>query len=98
MRRTVEIRNGYIYYGGMRLGWLMKKVRLYFNLPRNGRVAITIKKGSFYKIMTDGNGDISFHHKNEGRVGYICVKRFQRLFFRPDGRKRYDITVRKVKK
>ena len=93
MKRTIEVkRDGAVYYRGYYEACLLNTVRKQFKMWRLGRYKITITKGTKYRL------DHSVHIWDAGKiVGYVCHRRFISLFFEPDGRKRYDITVKRVK-
>jgi len=106
MKRIVEIHGTKIYYRGSQFSELFDQVRKYFKLKgsRLYKYEITIKEGTqchieprfkfscFYAIRGE-----TYPDKYCGEL-YLCKSKFDELFFKPDPFKRYDITVKKIKK
>lgn len=100
MRRTIEIKREDAYYRGQELGWLNCVIQKRFGFANGNRYAVTIKEGSRYRFEYSATGyNWLIERVSDGLyMGLVCVDTFSELFFKPDGRKRYDIIVRKVKK
>ena len=103
MKRTIEVkrdaesRQPYAYYGGKQRGYIAITIQKRFGIQAEGRYRITVTEGREFEPI---NADCSccFCIQDEhGIYGKICRTEFAKLFFKPDGRKRYDITVKKVK-
>lgn len=98
MKRTIEVRDmTEIYHRNKDLGFLFSDMLEWFGVKANGKYRVTITKGTDYKIKEDERGffDISVAGKD---IGFVCTDIFTKLFFKPDGRKRYDIKVTPIKK
>ena len=96
MKRTIEVKWGSeLYYGNRLISWLTPSIRLGFGI-KGGRYKITIVKGKEYRFETWGNVYV-VRNQSSKPCGRICRNIFNKFFFKPDGRKRYDITVKKVK-
>ncbi len=94
--RTIEIRNGSIYYRGIKKGHLLISLRRYFGIPCNGKVRITIKEKGPYKFKRDHSTATYDIYKASEYVSLVCCKEFKQFFFRPDERKSYDIIVERL--
>ena len=97
--RTLEMRNGSVYYRGIKVGALMWILKTNFGLNPDGKVKITIKEKGLYQIRPHIYYPSLYvlNKKGIGKIGCICIKQFDQLFFKPDGRKRYDIIVKRLK-
>ena len=92
VRRTIEMIRGRAYYRGVSLGVTLLELDYNFNLPSCGKVRAVIKEGGPYKIVS---GPVFYDISMGGKsCGGICKKSFHKLFFKPDGRKRYSIQVK----
>jgi formylmethanofuran dehydrogenase subunit E len=109
MRRTIEMKGEYAYYRGKRLDYLLSTVIQHFNFEDSGKHVVTIVEGTKYRIILDPDQMVSNSDDIElyaflpvGGTGYerlyICREYFDKIFFKPDSNKTYDITVKKVKK
>lgn len=99
MRRTVEMRQENIYYRGKKVDYLAEYIRNHFNIT-NSRVykyVITIVEGTEYNFRNFSLEYFGLHIGNSF-IGVICKEYFEKVFFRPDPKKRYNITVKKVRK
>lgn len=96
--RTIEMRGDCVYYRGVHVDYPTYSIRNYFGLPHNGKVKIAVKEKGPYRFVHKTPD--TFYRIKEGstNVGAICCEEFERLFFKPDGRKSYDIIVKRVKK
>ncbi len=96
MRRTIERkRGGEIYYRGNFQMWITPTTMSRFGIQRLGKYYVDISEGEDFKF--EKNED-SYTIRKKGRyVISFCQGHFSRIFFRPDCRKRYNITVRKLK-
>ena len=98
MKRTIKLKHDYVYYGNEKRGYLVSGILHRFGFERDGRYVITIVKGTRFTFPKYPHRKELYSLKEKGkRLGVICVSQFDRLFFKPDGRKRYDITVKRVK-
>ena len=93
--RTIEIRDNCVYYRSIKIGKPLNSLRRYFGLSRSGKVKITIKEKGPFTIKKSG----SYYEitKNIGYVSLVCCKEFNRLFFKPNEREKYDIIVKRLK-
>ncbi len=90
------MRGGIAYYRREYLGTIADTLDEAFNLPMNGKFRVTIKEEGPYKIVLG-----SYFCRiiiNKEHSGYICKSVFLQLFFKPDGRKNYDIKVKRIRK
>ena len=94
--RTVEIRNGSVYYRGIKKGYLVISLRKHFGIPHNGRVRITVKEKGPYKFKSDRCPVTYDIYKTSGYISLVCCKEFKQLFFKTNGRKRYDIIIERL--
>ncbi len=103
MKRTIEVDNYKMYYRGKEYAYLNDLLCTHLKI-RDGRFVITVNLGKNYhfgvaqKIHTEDRRDRNIFDKDGILCGFVCEKLFTKLFFKPDGRKRYDITVKKVSK
>ncbi|HDY90057.1 MAG TPA: hypothetical protein ENH82_18290 [bacterium] len=95
--RTLEIRKGGVYYRGQHRGTLTCFIKDYFKLPYSGKVQITIGEEGPYTFKLIFNNTLYEVGKDSQYIGVVCGKEFERLFFKPDGDKGYDIIVKEVK-
>ena len=97
MKRTIEVKDyDQIYYGGKYISWLTPSIRVGFNIIQESRYKITITKGKEYRFKA-GSNTYDVLNKSGEAYGGVCKHLFAKLFFKPDGRSRYDITVKQVK-
>jgi len=99
VRRIVEIRYGMAYYHGKCLGATIFGLGNMFNLPSAGKFKVVIEEKieGVYKITPWGNHFYCVQMISGSPYSCICRKAFQELFrFKPDGRKRYDIQIKKL--
>ena len=109
MKRTIEVRYGWAYYRGQTLGTLCENIRNHFNMAFCGteHYKISVRDGGRYRISRyyykAQDASEIYYYINLGNgmglkhAGVVCQIAFTKLFFKPDGRKRYDITVKRVK-
>ncbi len=95
-RRTIKIRDCLVYYRGKSRGILTCSIREHFRLSQFGKVRITIEEKGPYKFKPSCNDTLYELYKDSKYAGVICREQFERLFFRPDGRKSYSITVKRM--
>ena len=95
--RTLEIRKGRVYYRGKYRGLLTYFVRDYFKLPDFGKVRITIGEEGPYTFGPICDDTFCQVYKHSEYIGIVCGEELERLFFKPDGDKGYDIIVKEVK-
>ena len=67
-----------------------------FNLPMNGKFRVVIKEGGPYEIVSKKY--ICRIAMNGEQKSFVCREVFYKLFFKPDGRKSYDIQVKRIRK
>ena len=94
MKRTITMKNEGVYYKNRHISYLYPYIRSYFHL-RDGRYVITITEGTQFRFVKRNCFFYLFYDKNKP-AGCFCSRLFSKLFFEPDGRKRYDIDVRKI--
>ena len=94
VRRTIVMRDGTAYYRNSFVGVTQFRLDKVFNLPHNGKFRVVIKEGGPYKIVKYGY----FYSISTGgeSCGSVCRYSFRKFFFKPDGRKRYDIQVKRI--
>jgi len=75
----------------------MNSIRRFFKL-KNSRVykyVITIVEGTEYSFR---KGVTSYILCTEDKmIGCLCIRNFDKFFFSPDPKKKYNITVKKVR-
>ena len=106
MRRTITIENGHVYYLGKEIDYLLDSIRSHFGL-KNSRIykyviSIVESKTGRYNVERSGAMDdmYALYEIEDGAgsfVGEICQEHFVKIFFRPWLKKRYNITVKKVR-
>ncbi len=97
MKRTIVVKYiDQVYYRGRHISWLTPSIRIGFNIITEGKYEIAITKGKEYRFRA-GSNTYNVCNKSGESYGGVCKRLFAKLFFKPDGRKRYDITVKKVK-
>ena len=94
MKRTIEMRGETAFYGNREIGYIVQDLRHHFGLVAWFRYRITITKGSEYRIKQHSDAGYYKIVQNNRDRGRVCSSAFERLFFKPDGRKRYDIKVK----
>ena len=94
--RTLKIRHGRVYYRGVCKGIFAPSLREHFGLSQFGKVRITIEEEGPYRFKLPLDDSLYEIHKNSEYISVVCCDVFERLFFKPDGRKSYDITVKGV--
>lgn len=102
--RTIAIDNrGKAYYRNKELGYLQIYIRKEFGIPvldSAGKYKTTIKEceGGLYQFKASGDSDFYelYECSSDNYIGHICRVELHKLFFEPDSRKNYDITVKKV--
>lgn len=97
MRRTITMKDNNLYHRGNHIDYVMNSIRHFFKL-KNSRVykyVITIVEGTEYSFR----GDRSYYilKIDDKFIGSLCIRHFNKFFFSPDPKKKYDITVKKVK-
>lgn len=95
-----------VYYKGVNLGALVFTLRHHFKLQHGNSYIVTITEGGKFRLKMSTYGDYYHFYKKtrflyffpgfEDYAGLVCIKQFDRLFFVPDVKKDYDITVKKV--
>ncbi len=102
MKRTIEVKSCDMYYRGKEYAFLNDSLCTHFKIW-DGKFVITINLGKNYRFEASRNShtedrkDRNVFDKNGIRCGFVCEKLFTKLFFKPNARKRYDITVTRVK-
>ena len=84
------------HYRDVNRGYVTTGIRNHFKLLYNGKVRITIKEEGPYKLIPRYMSSMTEIHKDSSYIGIVCGEGFTELFFKPDGRKSYSITVKKV--
>lgn len=107
MTRTIEIREGTVYYRGKHVGWLMSELTEHFGMDWNSdepykKYKVTIKPNGPYRFAPfSGRNGLTVLNADWTTLGvnnddFVCTEKFAKLFFNPDCRKTYSITVKKV--
>jgi len=107
MKRTIEINpnneryyQGYLFYRGKMVSYLMKNIAKHFRLYNGSKYCITIVLGTEYSFPrsfnTTGACEGYYLYKEHIKIGYICKREFDKLFFVPDENEEYDIVIKKV--
>ena len=104
MRRTITMKDERFYYRGKLVSYVRAAIRSYFKLGSSGlcKYVITIveSKTGKYRLVHNRMGDFDVWHNWQDAdrfVGAVCFTHFKKLFFHASSKKRYDITVEKVK-
>lgn len=104
---TIKIQNSNAYYEGVKLGFLTACLIDHFKLKNGEEYVITITEGRGYKINGDKEAYYHFYKTTKilrffpgftKYVGLICKQHFNNLFFVPNSKKRYSISVKKIRK
>ena len=95
--RTIEMICNCAHYRGVYRGYVTMGIRNHFKLPRHGKVRITIKEEGPYKLASFHAPSVIEIRKDSSFIGIVCREEFERLFFKPDEYKSYDIIVKEVK-
>lgn len=105
MKRIIEMSGNDFYHRDEYLGYATFKIRHTFKLKNGETYQITITEGSQYVFKSHSSRTSSSSRfygitalEGNSHCGIICKKEFNELFFTPDPNKKYDITVKKVKK
>ena len=107
MEQTIKIQSDNAYYKGVKLGFLVNCIINHFRLENGEEYVITITEGRGYRISGDKEEYYNFYKETKilrffpslsKYVGLVCKQHFNNLFFVPDPKKRYNITVKKVRK
>ncbi len=94
--RTIKMICDCAHYRGVYRGYVTTGTRNHFKLPYNGKVRITIKEEGPYKFASRHMSSLIEIRKDSSYIGIVCREEFERLFFKPDEHKSYDITVKEV--
>lgn len=98
MKRTITIdKRRVVFYRRSNKGVLVPSIFRNFGISCGGRYEITITEGTEY-LFKKGRCYYILRNKNMGYSGVLCAKAFDKLFFSPNFKKRYDITVKEVTK
>lgn len=96
MKRTIKVtKASYVYYGNRKIGYLHASIAERFGL-KCGKYRITINKGTQFVFMPGGEKSELYELPENHYRGCICTNKFSKLFFKPNSRKRYDITVNRI--
>jgi hypothetical protein len=92
-----------VYYRGKNIAYLPAMTRKFFNLKnsRTFKYVITIVVGSMYRVaVSDCHEDYDFYDStNDCEYQFwVCQEYFGKVFPALDTNKKYDITVKKVRK
>jgi len=105
MKRTITILEDETKYRSQIFNGIIYCLKDHFKIKTSGKYVITITEGTRYrfeKFTTD-----IFHLYDttvipegviDGDIGGVCGRAFEKIFFVPEAGKRYDITVKKLKK
>ncbi len=101
MKRTIEIKNGgNVYYRGKIIEYLLSAICDHFGLEDSDThkyvITITASKTGRYSFTNPSGYHMYGLYDGSDCVSDICKRHFNKLFFRPWVRKRYNITVKKV--
>ncbi len=95
--RTIEMIYNCAHYRDVNRGYVTTGTRNHFKLPYNGKVRITIKEEGPYTFTPRHMSSMIEIHKDSSYISIVCGEEFERLFFKPDEYKSYDITVKELK-
>lgn len=97
MKRTIKIDSGrHYFYKGKDRGYITLSTMKRFGLTE-GKYTISITEGDEYRFELSWCLPWYTIYKNGAKFDSICAELFDQLFFKPDGRKRYNITVQRKK-
>ena len=100
MKRTIEVkRGGHIFYKGRCIAKAMYHDTRQHFLRLLGKYQIEIKKGNAYQIKRAAFYTSAYRIRNIKTCHEysVCRSAFRKLFFTPNRRERYDITVKRAK-
>lgn len=96
MQRTVTIDlSGELFFREKWIGYATSQIRKHFRLNGSCKYRITIVEGTKYHFVRDGAGYLLGSNYCR-KIGFICASKFHKLFFEPDTKKRYNITVKMI--
>ncbi len=95
--RTIEMKSSRAYYRSAFIGYIVNSIKEHFGLPRDGKARIIIGEEGPYRFTLCHMSGMYEIHKHSEYIGIVCGGEFERLFFRPDDDKGYDIIVKEVK-
>ena len=97
MKRTITInRTGRYFYRGVERGYITIHSRVQWNLKK-GTYRITVAEGGKYRFKLNKPSFAWYDiYENDNFFDRLCCDLFDELFFKPDGRKKYNITVKKL--
>ena len=101
MQRTiVKDVSSWISYNKRNIGVINKKIQKLFKIRYSGKYLIKIVEGKGYMFVSELHNlhDYVYHiyNSNDVHMGYVCAEEFDKLFFRPDLNREYNITVKKL--
>lgn len=104
MEKTIEIRRYWVWYKGKKLGSIVNFLDDRFSL-RNSykfKYRINIVEGGDFTFRAENDDfnidDFYYLYENTRYIGLICKDEFNKLFFEPEEDKKYNITVKKVRR
>ncbi len=95
MQRTIEMRYGALYYKGKRIAITSSDLDGHFKLRCNGKYKITITERGAYRFKK--NSTLYEIFQDTIDAGFVCCRRFHKLFFKPNCCKTYSIKVKRIK-
>ncbi len=98
MVRTITIKHNHAYHRNKHLGYIVSDIRELFGLYDDSKYTVTITEGTQFEFKPPFFNLRYCLYKNGKAVGVICRYQFSKLFFEPDYKKKYDITVKRIKK
>lgn len=105
MKRTITMKSGRVYYHGQKIDYMFHAIRDHFKLIDSNTykyiVTIVESMTGRYQFRNGHCPDMydlyKIGKKRDFLIESICKSKFKRVFFKPWVRKRYNITVKKVK-
>ena len=99
MKRTVTMDHGCLYYRGKEVEYMYSDMRDHFGLKdsETHKYVITITESKTGKYRFAHSGNMYAVYKGKKCISEVCKNHLVRIFFRPLVKKRYNISVRKVK-
>ncbi len=101
MKRTIQTKNEDTYYRGKCLGDITPSTSKAFKIGKRGSFSITVTEGTQYRIERISKLFFNIHDttvcSRDGYRGLVCIDAIEKMFGKVDCRKRYNITVKKVR-
>lgn len=103
MRRTITISKVTTRYRSWIFDNIIYCLKDHFKMNTPGKYVITIIEGTRYRFekwttVWHLYDTTMLDTPEQGAIGGVCPEAFEKIFFVPEEGKRYDITVKKVRK